>query len=114
MRDRPSAEMPRAGIRPDETAPAMAMDAAPNTIPKEPTRRAVGLNMIVGLGGLHASRGLIDRLLGSPETRLLATPVADSTLPPGLVGTWVYHNQGEAIAIIVEQLQFVFNSAAAA
>ena len=110
MRDRPSGEMPRAGIRPDETAPAMAMDAAPNTIPKEPTRRAVGLNMIVGLGGLHASRGLTGRLLGSPETRPLATPVADSTLPPGLVGTWVYHNQGEAIAIIVEQLQFVFNS----
>jgi hypothetical protein len=108
MQDKALTEMARKEAQ--EIYPAIATDAASKNALKELTRRAVGLNMIMGLGGLHGARGLTDRFWGSPEARPLATPVASTTLPPGLVGTWVYHNQAQAIETIVEQLQFVIGS----
>jgi hypothetical protein len=73
------------------------------------TRRSLGLNMIVGLGGLQSARGLTDRLLTHPSPRQLLTPVVlEPTVPPPEIwGTWVYRNQASAIEMIVEQLELV-------
>jgi hypothetical protein len=76
---------------------------------KELTRRVVGLNMIMGLGGLHASRGLGDRLLGAPEPHRFATPVQASGVPSGLAGTWRYVANQEAIVLITQQLDLTIN-----
>jgi hypothetical protein len=61
---------------------------------KELTRRVVGLNMIMGLGSVHAARGLGDRLLGAPEPRMAATPVQASGLPSNFFGVWKFEDDG--------------------
>jgi len=75
------------------------------------TRRSLGLNMILGLGGLHSTRGLTDRLRTSPSPRRFFTPVVlqPNAVPPKLWGKWVYHNQGNAIDTIIERLELDFN-----
>jgi hypothetical protein len=71
------------------------------------TRRSLGLNMIVGFGGLHGARGLADRLWTAPSLRKFATPVVlqqPLILPKEWWGLWRYQNQASAGEMIVEQL----------
>jgi hypothetical protein len=75
------------------------------------TRRSLGLNMIVGLGGLHSTRGLTDRLWTQSSPRQLLTPVVLEAyaVPPGLWGKWVYVNHGSAIDIINIRVELDIN-----
>jgi hypothetical protein len=92
------------------TTGGMGLTAAASTkfVPRSVTRRSFGLNMMLGLGGLHGAGGLTDRLSTSPSPRQFVTPVVlQPTVPEELWGTWVYHNQASAIQMIVERLELV-------
>jgi hypothetical protein len=75
------------------------------------TRRSLGLNMILGLGGLHGARGVTDRLWSSPNPSQLFTPVVleSYAVPPALWGKWVYVNHANAISIINIRLELDIN-----
>jgi hypothetical protein len=81
-------------MRLDSTGVAIPTDVASKNAVKRLTRRMVGLNIIMGLGGLHASRGPGGRLWSPPEPHVVATPVQTSALPSALIGQWLWTNEG--------------------
>jgi hypothetical protein len=109
MQDKVLNEIARKGIRQGEVDLATETDGASKNALKELTRRAVGLNMIMGPGGLHGSRGLSGRFWDLPEQRPLATPVQASGLPSGLAGTWEYVANQEAFVLISQKLDLTIN-----
>jgi hypothetical protein len=111
MQDKALEVMALGENRSDSTAPEIATDAASRHALKELTRRAVGLNMILGLGGLHGSRDLGGRFWDLPEQRPLATPVQASGLPSALFGEWVWPDQGtDGSTLYTQKVDLIINS----
>jgi hypothetical protein len=73
------------------------------------TRRSFGLNMIVGLGGLHSARGLTGSGWLSPRSGQLAKPVVlYNSVLESFPGTWKWaDNGGDGSTLINRQLQFI-------
>lgn len=68
------------------------------------TRRSLGLNMILGLGGLHAARRLSGPGWSSAEPGLFATPVVLlNSVPTSLEGTWQYKDRGTDGSILINR-----------
>jgi hypothetical protein len=80
------------------------------------TRRSLGLNMIVGLGGLHGARSLTGSGWLSPKPGRRATPVVlYKSVPASFYGAWAWSdNNTSGLTQINRKLQFIINTDASA